>query len=154
MEPFKLIPYTTDQQTTVIKYLDLNRRFNVEIDPMHLRTYETTWAEKEFSKMTEVIASGKGEIFMIQKDTAIIGFIYCYAEDDTKTGIHMSKLFIEEQYRGHGYGKTAIELLEKELKSRGYKFISLNVFGPNKIAVGLYEKSGFQYRHIDMLKRL
>ena len=61
---------------------------------------------------------------------------------------------IYEQYRGKGYGKEALNALDRELKERGQKKVSLQVFGHNTIAINLYQKSGYKITNIVMSKEL
>ena len=59
---------------------------------------------------------------------------------------------IYEDFRGEGYGKESLELVEKEAKKNNFNKISLHVFGHNKTAVGLYEKMGYEPFSINMSK--
>ncbi len=61
---------------------------------------------------------------------------------------------IYEEYKGKGYGKEALNALDKELKERGQKKVSLQVFGHNTIAINLYQKSGYKITNIVMSKEL
>ena len=51
--------------------------------------------------------------------------------------------FIDEEYRGKGYGDEALKLLETHLKKRKYTKFILGVFKANNIAVSLYRKNGY-----------
>ena len=61
---------------------------------------------------------------------------------------------IDEKYRGKGYGKRTLNRLEELLREMGVKSIGLNVFGDNKIAMGLYKKMGYRIANMSMLKEL
>lgn len=58
----------------------------------------------------------------------------------------------DEQHRGHGYGKAAMQALEAAVRPLGAKHIDLNVFGDNTVAVHLYESLGYKPTSIAMRK--
>jgi RimJ/RimL family protein N-acetyltransferase len=61
---------------------------------------------------------------------------------------------ILERFRGRGYGREAMQLLEDEVRSRGLSRISLNVFGGNEIARSLYRSLGYAEAAVWMAKEL
>ncbi len=61
---------------------------------------------------------------------------------------------IEESFRGRGYGKEALLLIETEARALGLDSMGLHVFGHNKDAYALYKKSGYQETNIVMAKNL
>jgi ribosomal protein S18 acetylase RimI-like enzyme len=154
MPNIDLINYSPALESKLLDYLDQNRKYNVELDPLGLREYESDWAEKEKQKVLEIIGGNKGEVLFIELDKNIIGFVYYFMEDEDKKVIHLSKIFIEQNFRGSGYGKEVLNKLELLLKQKGYKYISLNVFSPNTIASALYKRSGYKERFVDMMKEI
>ena len=79
-------------------------------------------------------------IILSERDEIIGGIFTLKAQEFVEA---IADFIIYDEYRGCGYGLTAIETLEKELKEEGYKAIILNVFEHNTSAKALYEKSGF-----------
>ena len=61
---------------------------------------------------------------------------------------------IDEPFRGRGYGRRAMELLEEEVRAVGLPGVDLNVWGGNDLARSLYRKLGFEERAIFMSKEL
>lgn len=61
---------------------------------------------------------------------------------------------IDEKYRGKGYGKKSIGLMEREAKNQNFNKISLHVFGHNKRAINLYKKTGFEPYSMHMSKEI
>jgi ribosomal protein S18 acetylase RimI-like enzyme len=59
---------------------------------------------------------------------------------------------IDEAYRGRGYGRAAMLLVEAEARERGYGRIGLNVFGGNDVARNLYRSLGYEENAIVMSK--
>lgn len=63
-------------------------------------------------------------------------------------------LEIDEEQRGKGYGRAAMELAETEAKAHGATELGLNVFGHNTVARSLYESLGYAPTTINMRKVL
>jgi ribosomal protein S18 acetylase RimI-like enzyme len=61
---------------------------------------------------------------------------------------------IFEPFRGRGLGKLAMKQAAILMKERGYTRVTLNVFGQNTVARGLYESMGFEVRSVQMSKEL
>ena len=154
MSSVKLIPYSSELKTKLTEYLDKNRKYNVELDPLKLRTYESEWAFHETQKIINALESSTGQVYFIALANEIIGFLYYYIDDDVKRTVHVSKIYIDQDYRNRGYGTDVIQQIEMILKDLGYKYISINVFIPNTKAVNLYNKLGYNSRFMDMLKKI
>lgn len=56
--------------------------------------------------------------------------------------------FVQEQYRGRGYGRTLIEAAIERARSRGCGRIQLEANQNNRVAVALYESLGFKSSHL------
>ena len=63
-------------------------------------------------------------------------------------------VFIEEKFRGKGYGKQAMLLIEEKARELGLKSISLHVFAYNTVAKNLYESIGYEISSLNMTKQL
>jgi RimJ/RimL family protein N-acetyltransferase len=63
-------------------------------------------------------------------------------------------LQVGEPFRGRGFGREAMLLLEDEARACGLDRISLNVFGGNEIARGLYRSLGYAESAVWMAKDL
>ena len=50
--------------------------------------------------------------------------------------------YVMEEHRNRGIGCRALQLLEEELRARGYRSIALHVYAFNHQAVHLYKKLG------------
>ena len=61
---------------------------------------------------------------------------------------------IDEKFRGKGFGKESLALLEIFAKQLGLSAIKLHVFEHNTSARLLYEKSGFATTGRSMIKNL
>jgi ribosomal protein S18 acetylase RimI-like enzyme len=61
---------------------------------------------------------------------------------------------IDEAHRGKGYGREIMHAGERELIARGVRKVGLNVFGTNRVAIGLYERLGYEVMSQQMSKPL
>lgn len=61
---------------------------------------------------------------------------------------------IDQQFRGQGFGKQALQALDKKLEEMQVKSISLHVFAHNTSAIALYEKMGYSLTNLYMGKKL
>ncbi len=62
-------------------------------------------------------------------------------------------IVIDEDQRGRGYGRAAMEALEPLARSLGYDRIGLHVFGHNAVARSLYQSVGYVETDVQMEKR-
>ncbi len=74
------------------------------------------------------------------------------AENNRKAFIY--DIIIEEKWRGRGYGREAMLMIEDHAKSLALKQIGLHVFAFNKTAVHLYETLGYETTDLVMEKPL
>jgi RimJ/RimL family protein N-acetyltransferase len=87
-------------------------------------------------------------------DTAV-GMIWLRTELDRpiKSGF-IFDVEIKEEFRGKGYGKQAMLLIEEKARELGIKRMGLHVFGYNDVAKNLYERIGYKVSSVNMLKDL
>jgi ribosomal protein S18 acetylase RimI-like enzyme len=95
-------------------------------------------------------------IFSIKENktnwVGIIWFGVRGAADNRKAFIY--DIVLNDNARGKGYGKKAMELLESEVKKLGLRHIGLHVFGHNLVARNLYEKMGYEITNLNLEKVL
>lgn len=84
-----------------------------------------------------------------------VGVIWFKANPDlpTKSGF-IFDIEIREEFRGKGYGKQAMQLIEEKARDLGLKSINLHVFASNRVARNLYESLGYQPVSLTMAKSL
>ena len=84
----------------------------------------------------------EGRLYVAYADGDLAGCIALRKLDD---GIcEMKRLFVRENFRSLGLGRTLVEKLITSARAEGYKQIRLDTFPPKMgKAVGLYESFGF-----------
>jgi ribosomal protein S18 acetylase RimI-like enzyme len=58
------------------------------------------------------------------------------------------------EHRSAGYGRALLAAAERFLRDRGVSALELNVFGDNRVAVGLYDSAGYRVITQQMRKEL
>lgn len=94
-------------------------------------------------------------IFSIKLNEVLIGTLWFAirgATNNRKAFIY--DIFIDDKFRGQGYGKKTMELLEIEVQKMGLNHIGLHVFGHNHVARSLYQKMGYEITNLNLEKVL
>lgn len=76
--------------------------------------------------------------YLIMDGGNAVGTFRCIFEGDA---VHVGRLCVKKERRGEGFGRAALEFIEKEYASRGYAKITL---GAQCAAIPFYEKCGFK----------
>jgi RimJ/RimL family protein N-acetyltransferase len=94
-------------------------------------------------------------LYTLYDDDEAIGMIWLRAELNrpVKNGF-IFDVHIEEKFRGKGYGKEIMSLIEEKARELGIKKIGLHVFAYNAVARKLYEDLGYKVESLNMLKEL
>jgi ribosomal protein S18 acetylase RimI-like enzyme len=97
-------------------------------------------------------------VFAIEEDESgeRVGDLW-FAErtsDFDSTVAFVYSIEIYEQFRGRGYGKQGMLLLEDEVRKLGLDHVALNVFGGNDVARSLYRSIGYAETAVWMRKPL
>jgi ribosomal protein S18 acetylase RimI-like enzyme len=82
-----------------------------------------------------------------------IGYLWIDVNEAKKHCV-LSDIFLEADFRGRGWGKKALQLLEARLAERDIEKVTLHVFADNPVARGLYEKMGYEVTGVNMQKIL
>ena len=81
--------------------------------------------------------------FCIYNDDTMVGFVMLYC-DEAERECEIWQFMIDKKYQGKGYGKAALEVVIKHIKSNPvFENIFLLLFPDNEAAIKLYEKAGF-----------
>ena len=94
-------------------------------------------------------------IFTLVDGEQTVGMIWLRAQLDraVKSGF-IFDVMVAEKFRGKGYGKQLMLLIEEKARELGLKSIGLHVFAYNKVAKNLYESIGYEISSLNMIKKL
>lgn len=114
-------------------------------------------AEHDLADYDRAVAIPDGHnLYWIENESERVGRLWFAERTSMRVGrfAWLYELEIDEPFRGRGYGRLAMELLEDEVARRGFKEIALNVWGGNEKARSLYLSRGYFERAIEMAKEL
>jgi GNAT superfamily N-acetyltransferase len=95
-------------------------------------------------------------VLVEQADTepARVGTAWLGPHPDRADAAWVYDVSIDADRRGRGLGRGAMLALEHLARTHGHVEIGLNVFGPNRVARGLYDSLGYRVVATTMGKRL
>ncbi|MBP2449067.1 GNAT family N-acetyltransferase [Rhizobium leguminosarum] len=88
-----------------------------------------------------------------ERHETVVGYLW-YKPDPEMRSVFISDFHILPAYQGKGRGKQVLEVLEGELKGRGFEQIKLRVAADNKRAQHVYEDTGFRVTGVNMSKSI
>jgi ribosomal protein S18 acetylase RimI-like enzyme len=112
-------------------------------------------AAKQFDDLLKDGLATEGQYLwrVIADQDGAVGDLWA-AVDPARRRAFIYFIGIDEQHRGKGYGKAAMQALEAAVKPKGADHIDLNVFGDNTNAIHLYEELGYRATAMNMRKEL
>lgn len=113
-------------------------------------------SRKEFERLLpKGLQSENHFLYTAYDGEQAVGLIWMRANMDhpTKSGF-IFDIRIDEKFRGKGYGKQTMSLIEEKARELGLKSIGLHVFAYNKVAKNLYESIGYEISSLNMIKQL
>jgi ribosomal protein S18 acetylase RimI-like enzyme len=93
--------------------------------------------------------------FAIEESDDPIGSLWLAERtDDQGRMLFVYEVYLEAEARGKGHGREAMRFAEGEARRRGIPAVTLNVFGGNEPARGLYRSLGYRELAVYMRKEL
>jgi ribosomal protein S18 acetylase RimI-like enzyme len=114
-------------------------------------------AERDLASVTGAASIPEGHsLYWIEDGEERIGRLWFEERPSPRLGrlAWLNEVEIDEPFRGRGYGRRALDLLEDEVRARGLPEIALNVWGGNDVARALYDSHGYFERAVEMAKEL
>jgi len=94
-------------------------------------------------------------LYTVYDEAFAVGMVWLHVnlKSPMKNGF-IFELYIDEKFRGKGYGKQTMLLIEERARELGLKSIELHVFAVNAVARNLYESVGYEAASLNMIKKL
>jgi ribosomal protein S18 acetylase RimI-like enzyme len=109
-------------------------------------------SRKEFEELLPLgLKSEENFLYTLYDDQQAVGMIWMKT---ASTSGFIYEVYIEEKFRGRGYGRSIMLLLEEKAREMGLKSLGLHVFGSNQVARRLYEAVGYEVTNVNMKKTL
>ena len=74
--------------------------------------------------------------------------------DEAKSRAFLYDIVVDEPFRGKGYGRKIMNLMEKMLKEMKISSVELHVFAYNTVAINLYKTQGYNTASFNMQKSI
>lgn len=92
-------------------------------------------------------------VFNVMDDDVVVGVLWIADKlDPVARDWYIYDIEVNEEFRGHGYGRLTMQAAEEFAESHGAKRMGLNVFGPNTVARSLYESMDYKVLAVGMYK--
>jgi ribosomal protein S18 acetylase RimI-like enzyme len=114
-------------------------------------------AEHDLREFVGATSIPKGHrLYWIEAEGERIGRLWFGERRSRRVGrfAWLYEVEIDEPFRGRGYGRRAMELLENEVRALGISEVALNVWGGNEAARSLYRAQGYFERAVEMAKEI
>jgi putative acetyltransferase len=99
--------------------------------------------EKELADLPGDYAAPDGRLLLAYDDSQLVGCVALRRID--KDVCEMKRLFLREEFRGKGLGRTLIQAIIREAKQAGYERMRLDTLPPKMDdAIALYRYYGFR----------
>ena len=109
-------------------------------------------AQRTDADLSDGVATPRHHLFTLVDGDEVVGTAWMSV---TATGeAFLDDLTVGEQFRGRGYGRRALELLELHARSLGLRCIDLHVYAHNTRAIALYQQQGYRTTGLKMRKGL
>ena len=106
----------------------------------------TVYYDPTTDDLFNLFSISNAEYWILEYDGKIVGGSGVYPTENLPTGCcELVKLYLLPEARGKCYGKLLIEKCFRSAKKFGYKQVYLETMPELKMAVGLYERCGFEY---------
>lgn len=176
-------PHVLIAQAPLELFLDPSHMFRLELGPyepskrghkaFHVRRLETGHDIEAISRIYSArhMVSARPDFYERHRDDEtlvhlvaedvrtheIIGVVtgvdHVLAFDDPEQGSSLWCLAVDPQARHPGVGETLVRRLAELFRERDARFMDLSVMHDNELAIGLYEKLGFERRYTFSIKR-
>lgn len=109
------------------------------------------WQTDEESMETLKEWQGTGTVYNVYKDEEAVGFFYIRFGGQNVAWLE--DLYISEEFRGIGIGKSAMAALDKLMEERNITSMFVDVIPRNTAAIKLYKQSGFDHLNMIQLRK-
>jgi ribosomal protein S18 acetylase RimI-like enzyme len=112
--------------------------------------------DQDFAMLLSAGVETEGQsLYILEDGDEVVGNLWLSErQDDLGETLCVYNVAIDEAYRGRGLGRAAMTWVEGEALRRGIQVVTLNVFGGNDVARGLYRSLGYDEIAVYMRKTL
>ena len=101
------------------------------------------------------LATPDHSVWAIEDEGRFAGYLWlCDRDGELGHSLFVYAVEIDEEFRGRGLGRAAMQFAESEAQRLGIAKVALNVFGGNAAARHLYLSLGYEETAVHMEKRV
>lgn len=109
-----------------------------QVAELEKATFSLPWSEKGF---LDALQMENNILIVAEEDSKILGYICMYVSFDEG---EITNVVVSPEYRGQGIGSRMMEYIFELARNKSIQRIVLEVRVSNGLAIGLYNKCGFQ----------
>lgn len=131
--------------------------YHYDLDPQYYVLNPLALSREYLNKL---LANDEPHILIAVVNNSVIGFITFeigneeYLDTNIKTYGNVIELFVDKEYRRKGVGELLMENAEEYFKSKGIKWVKLQISSFNKDATHFYEELDYKNRQQLFFKEL
>jgi ribosomal protein S18 acetylase RimI-like enzyme len=105
------------------------------------------------SLLPQGLATPEQHLYVLRPEDGVpeVGYLWFGRKEQTA---YLYDIYIYPEHRRRGYGRQAMQGLERAAAALGFSTISLHVFGQNETAAALYRSLGYAVTDLTMRKVL
>ncbi len=159
----KIIEYEDKYLEDVRDLLVELEEYILSIDYDHLDQLHEEYREKMALIDLEEVNKHNGKCFLAIENNKVIGLImgtippyeeYDYLDYKCPKRGEITELIVTSKTRSKGVGQALMNQMEEYFKSVGCKYVLVDVFGYNDLALKFYYKQGYHARMLTTIKKL
>jgi GNAT superfamily N-acetyltransferase len=146
-------------ETAALSFIDGSQRFEYAFEPD--RRLDSSVAGEHFAVLMKRVAERDGRIFIADEDSRAVGWAVFYVEqnmlyviEQQRTHGYIAELFVNEDARSLGVGRTLIASCEAESLRLGLRQIMIGVLAGNSRAAWIYARAGYSPYSSELRKYL
>lgn len=155
-----VIDYNSRYDEDIKELLYELQEYVMKIDREGYNVISEEYKDDYFRKAMKEINEYNGKIMLYKKKDKIVGLIVGCVNNEKideydfkapKRG-KITELIVSKKYRGQKIGEELFSSMENHLKGIGCEAILIEVFAYNEFAKSFYEKKGYHFRAMHMIK--
>ncbi|MFO8031527.1 MAG: GNAT family N-acetyltransferase [Desulfohalobiaceae bacterium] len=87
----------------------------------------------------------EGFVYYLLYSTGYPAGYLAYVQGPKEPGLQLSKIYVQQDYRGQGLGRAALQRVQEDCQQLGLDLIWLTVNKYNSRSIAWYKKMGFEY---------
>ncbi len=159
----KIIEYEDKYLEDIKDLLVELEEYIISIDEDHLDRLHKEYRDKMALIDLEEVNNNNGKCYIAVENNKAIGLImgivskyneYDYLDYKCPKRGEITELIVTSKTRSKGVGQLLINKMEEYFKSINCKYIIIDVFGYNDLALKFYYKQGYHARMLTTIKKL